>query len=85
MIPLYGFLQGDTLGLVLLARPDQSMAELAADLAQAARVRVAPAAGRLAVHRRGERLPDTMTVAEARLEPLDRVDVVREPDAGDAR
>jgi hypothetical protein len=85
MIPLYGFLEGDTLGLVLLARPEQSMAELAADLVQAARVRVAPSAGRVAVHRRGERLADTMTVAEAKLAPLDRFDVVREPDAGDPR
>jgi hypothetical protein len=80
VIPLYGFLEGDTLGLVVLARPDQSMAELATALALAARVRVAPA-GRLAVRIGGRRCDDWVTVADAKLTPLDRFDVVHEPEA----
>ena len=74
MIPLYGFLVGDTLGLVVLARPEQTMAELAAALAQAAQVRVAPA-GKLSVHRSGRRLDDALTVAAAKFGALDRFDV----------
>jgi hypothetical protein len=31
MIPLYGFLEGDTLGLLILAAPDDTMAKLAAE------------------------------------------------------
>ena len=41
MIPLYGFLAGDTLGLLILAEEDDTMAELATKLQQAAFVRVA--------------------------------------------
>jgi hypothetical protein len=81
VIPLYGFLEGDTLGLVVLARPEQSMAELATALAVAAQVRVAPA-GKLAVLIDGRRCADTITVADAKLGPLDRFDVVRERDVG---
>jgi hypothetical protein len=81
VIPLYGFLEGDTLGLVVLARPEQSMAELAAALALAARVRVAPA-GKLVVKVGGQRCADTVTVADAKLAPLDRFDVVHERDTG---
>jgi hypothetical protein len=74
VIPLYGFLEGDTLGLVVLARPEQTVAELGQALVQAARVRVAPG-GRPAVLYRGEVLDDATTVAEAQLGPLDRFDV----------
>jgi hypothetical protein len=81
VIPLYGFLEGDTLGLVVLARPEQSMAELAAALALAAHVRVAPT-GRLAVLVGGQRCADTVTVADAKLGPLDRFDVIHERDGG---
>ena len=74
MIPLYGFLQGDMLGLVVLARPGQTVAELGEALARAARVRVVTG-GKLTVVYHGVPLADAMTVAEARLTPLDRIDV----------
>ena len=60
MIPLYGFLQGDTIGLLVLAQPDDTAAVLCAKLQSAAAVRVAPEA----------------TVAELALQPLERIDVV---------
>ena len=43
MIPMYGFLQGDTLGLLVLARPEDTAADLCAKLQSAASVRVGSA------------------------------------------
>jgi hypothetical protein len=74
VIPLYGFLRGDTIGLVVLARRDDTIAAVAASLAQAAAVRVAPCAD-LRVVAGGRRLPPDWTVAQAGLGPLDRIDV----------
>ncbi len=75
MIPLYGFLQGDTMGLVLVGRPDQTVAELAAELQQSARVRVAPR-GPMQVIYRNRVLPPEQTLAQAGMQALDRFDVV---------
>ena len=41
MIPLYGFLEGDTIGLLVLAEADDSIAEVARKLQTAARLRAA--------------------------------------------
>jgi hypothetical protein len=77
MIPVYGFLQGDTLGLLVLAQPDDTAAELCAKLQSAASVRVAPRAeGTLAVVYKGEVLAPETTVQEAQMAPLERFDVV---------
>jgi hypothetical protein len=76
MTPLYGFLEGDTIGLVILASERDSMAELAAKLVAAAAVRVAPP-GPVHVEVRGERIADGVTVTGARLTALDRFDVRR--------
>lgn len=74
MIPVYGFLEGDTLGLLMLADPDETVAALARRLEASAAVRVAPRAALRAF--RGEReLPWEGTVRQAGLEPLDRLDV----------
>ena len=75
LVPLYGFLKGDTLGLVVLVHDHQSLRELAAALMTAASVRVAPAAA-ADVYHRGRLLDPDLTVAEAGLRPLERVDVV---------
>jgi hypothetical protein len=40
VMPLYGFVQGDTMGVVVLARSDGTVADLAEKLIQAAGVRV---------------------------------------------
>lgn len=78
MIPLYGFLQGDTLGLVLLADPGESVESLARRLERSASVRVAPRA-RLVVMLGDRALDGRSTIAEAGLRPLDRFDVVEAP------
>jgi toluene-4-monooxygenase system protein B len=75
VIPLYGFLAGDTIGLLVLAHPDDRAADLCAKLESAASVRVGPLL-RPVVMYRGQRLAPTVTVAEANIGPLERIDVV---------
>ena len=77
LVPLYGFLEGDTLGLVVLVHDDERVHAIAEQLQLAACVRVAPRA-HAQVYFRGQRLDPELTVSEAGLTPLDRVDVVPE-------
>ena len=77
LVPLYGFLAGDTLGLVVLVQDDDRVHAIAKQLELAACVRVAPQA-HAQVYFRGKRLDPELTVSEAGLAPLDRVDVVSE-------
>ncbi len=79
LVPLYGFLRGDSLGLVVLVHDHQRVREVAAALQSAAAPRVAPAASG-AVYFDGRRLDPDATVAEAGLAALDRVDVIPEGD-----
>jgi hypothetical protein len=74
MIPLYGFLEGDTIGLLVLAEEDDSIAEIARKLQSAARLRAA-IDGPVTVLYQGQPIDPSSTVAEAGLEPLARVDV----------
>jgi hypothetical protein len=80
VIPLYGFLEGDTLGLLVLVREGDTAATLAAKLQDAAALRVAPAAG-ARVWVRGEPLDPTVTVAGAGLQALDKFEVKVDADA----
>ena len=74
-IPVYGFVRGDTLGLLVLVRPSDSIATLTTTLTEAASVRVAPSRGaRLFAGQR--ELDQGASVAAAGLMPLDRVDLV---------
>ena len=75
LIPLYGFLAGDTLGVVVLVHDHQPVRDIAVYLQQAASARVVPLHGsRVFV---GERCLDPdMTIAQSGLLPLMRVDVV---------
>ena len=75
LVPLYGFLRGDTIGLVVLVHDHQTIAEVAASLQEAAAMRVAPRR-RADVYAGGVLLPPGLTVAAAGLRPLARVDVV---------
>jgi Toluene-4-monooxygenase system protein B (TmoB) len=75
LVPLYGFLQGDTLGLVVLVHDHQRVRDIASVLQQAATCRVAPR-GKVDVLFRGQRLEPDATIAQVGLSPLDRVDVV---------
>lgn len=77
LVPLYGFLRGDSIGLVVLIHDHQPVADIAAILQQAATMRVAPSP-QASVYYHGRRLEPALTVAAAGLQPLDRVDVVPE-------
>jgi Toluene-4-monooxygenase system protein B (TmoB) len=74
MIPLYGFLQGDSLGLLIMAREDDTLGRLAERLQSAADVRAAPLR-RPRVMVAGRVLELEMTVAAAGLSPLDKFEV----------
>jgi hypothetical protein len=74
-IPLYGFLQGDTVGLVILAEEDDTLQALAQKLQVAASLRVAYR-DQVQVVYNDQTMDPAMTVAQAGLEPLDRFDVV---------
>lgn len=79
-IPLYGFVAGDSLGLIVLIDSEHTVAELAARVQRAAAVRVAPSP-RVGVYFSGKRLSPELTVAGAGLTPLDRIDVIPEGSA----
>ena len=74
-IPLYGFLEGDTVGLLVLAEEDETILELARKLQDAASLRVARR-DRVQVLYNGKTMDPTMTIAQAGLEALDRFDVI---------
>lgn len=74
MIPLYGFLQGDSMGLLILAREDDTLGRLAEKLQSAADVRVAPL-GSPRVTVAGRVLDLNMTVVAAGLTALDKFEV----------
>lgn len=75
LIPVYGFLQGDALGLVVLMRDDETADDFANKLMQAAAMRVPPFANR-AVYFNGQRLEASAVLAKIGVTPLDRLDVV---------
>jgi hypothetical protein len=81
VLPLYAFVRGDTLGLVVLAPEQESIDELAQRLSRAAAPRVT-LEGRLRVLHRGIPVAGELTVREAGIRALDRVDLVREADLG---
>jgi len=82
-VPLYGFVRGDSMGLILLVDAHASIGELAARAQRAAAVRVAPVA-RAHVVFEGKRLSPELSVLEAGLSPLDRIDIVPEKGEPDA-
>lgn len=74
LVPLYGFLEGDTIGLLVLAHAGDLIRDVAADLQQAAAVRVEPFDSYRVYA--GEHLLDLdQTVAQSGLSALDRIDV----------
>ncbi|HKP56606.1 MAG TPA: toluene-4-monooxygenase system B family protein [Polyangiales bacterium] len=76
MIPLYGFLEGDTLGLLMLVEAQTTLAELADKLRSAARLRADPGE-KVAIWVRDRVLDPSLSVADAKLEPLDQFTVRR--------
>lgn len=76
-IPLYCFVRGDTLGLVVLAPEEERVDDLAARLARAAAPRVR-LSGQLAIVHRGRVLRGERSLTEVGIAALDRVDLVSE-------
>ena len=74
-IPLYGFLRGDTIGLLIVAEQNDTLQTLARKLQEAASLRVAPS-NQLQVIYNEQAMDLTMTVAQAGLQALDRFDVI---------
>jgi hypothetical protein len=77
VMPVYAFVQGDTMGIVVLAHSDGTAADLAEKMMQATAVRVArrPSFRVMA----GDRVLDLgATLRMQGLEPLERVDLVWE-------
>jgi hypothetical protein len=76
IVPLYGFVEGDTLGLLVLARPDMRVSQIVEVLCDAASVRVDPA-GPWRLVARGTELPEARTVEELALTAFERIDLRR--------
>ena len=76
-IPLYCFVAGDSLGVLVLVHDHDTVAELAVRAQQAAAVRVAPRP-HACVFAQGHLLDRDATVKEVGLVALDRVDVCPE-------
>ena len=74
-VPLYGFLQGDTVGLLILAEEAETLQALARKLQDAASLRVA-ARDQIRVVYNDKTMDPAMTVARAGLQALDRFDVI---------
>jgi len=76
-IPLYGFLQGDTIGLLILAEEAETLQALAQKLQVAANLRV-ERRDHVQVVYNDKTMDPAMTVAQAGFEALDRFDVIPE-------
>lgn len=75
VLPVYGFVEGDTLGLLILANPTGTVEELLRLVVQSASLRVGlPPDARL--RHDGCVLDAAANVVEAGIQALDRVDVV---------
>jgi len=75
MIPLYGFLEGDVIGVVVLADENDTAEVLVRKLQASAAVRLQPKIHVKLIHN-GRTVAGETTVAQARMEALDRFDVV---------
>ena len=74
-IPLYGFLERDILGLLVLAEEGETVLELARKLQDAASIRVARN-DKIDLVYNGKVIDPGLTVAQAGLQALDRFDVI---------
>ena len=73
-LPLYGFMEGDTIGLLILADEQESVRSLAGKLRDAASLRV-DGRGDMEVVYRGSVLDPESTLAQADVKPLQRFDL----------
>jgi len=77
MIPLYGFLQGDSIGLLVFADENDTAADLADKLQAAARIRV-KSETKVKVVFQGVIVGAHTTVGQAQMGALDRFDVIKD-------
>ena len=75
MIPVHGFLEGDTLGILLLLDEHETLASVVEKAQRSSRLRVAPRRDLRVVHR-GVVLELDKRVAETPIAALERIDVV---------
>jgi Toluene-4-monooxygenase system protein B (TmoB) len=75
-IPLYGFVEGDTAGLLMPAEEGDTIMELAGKLQDAAGIRVVRNDNVDVVYD-GKVIDPELTVVQAGLQALDRFDVIR--------
>ena len=75
-LPLYGFMEGDTVGLLILADEQESVRSLAGKLRDAASLRVDGGCDMKVVYR-GMVLDPDSTLVEADFKPLQRFDLRR--------
>lgn len=75
LVPLHGFVSGDTVGLLVLVHDTDTIEHLAQTLMAAASVRIAPAPW-ARVYFGSAELPADQTVAGVGLTALERVDLV---------
>jgi Toluene-4-monooxygenase system protein B (TmoB) len=75
-IPLYGFVEGDTAGLLMPAEEGDTIMELAGKLQDAASIRVVRNDNVDVVYD-GKVIDPELTVVQAGLQALDRFDVIR--------
>jgi hypothetical protein len=80
LVPLYAFVKGDTLGIVVLVQDDDTIARVAAVIADSAAMRVAPGGSEMSVRANGKTLDPLATVSASGLGALDRVDLVMTAD-----
>ena len=73
-IPLYGFLEGDTVGLLILADEGETVRDVARKLQDAASIRVARN-DKVDFVYNGNVIDPGLTVVQAGLQELDRFDV----------
>jgi hypothetical protein len=74
-LPLYGFLEGDTIGLLVVVDENETVEALTRKLQDAASIRVAPSGNPRLLYR-GNKLDPAMTLAEVGMKSLERFDVV---------
>lgn len=75
-LPLYGFLEGDTLGLLIVAEEQESVQALVAKMRDAASLRI-DVNGPLELVYEGKILDPATTLAQANFRPLQRFDIRR--------
>jgi hypothetical protein len=76
MIPIYGFLEGDTIGLLIFAYPHETAQDLINKLQKSASVRIAPRANMQLLYK-DHPVVSTLTVKELGVQPLEHFFVVQ--------